>query len=153
MHRGQGTGQTAPHPDRAPAERVELHFGSLPSGAAYIQLKPGETIDKQAVVAVHERVAETPGLNLRMPTLWDFRGFDFETYDLGRCRREAPGCMARPERLGALRAFVVDSEVGYGIMRMLQEVVAGHGAEDMDNLYVTYAFDDALGWMDNRLRH
>ncbi|WP_425100265.1 hypothetical protein [Tropicibacter sp. S64] len=130
---------------------VGLDLGVLPSGRRYAVLRPVAEMDRRSVHGALRHLAEAPGLGARMPTLWDFRGFDFASCNLAVCRRNVMGLSAIPDRAGALRACLVDSELGYGVLRMVQEVVGGCGVDDIENFHITYAIDDALGWLDSRL--
>ncbi|WP_136439677.1 hypothetical protein [Pacificoceanicola onchidii] len=131
--------------------KLDVSHDRLPGGARFVRFRPVGFLSKDAVLETLRLLSERSELGAKMPTLWDFRGFDFNPYDLAVCRRQLLSLAHMPQRKGALRAFVVDSELGYGCIRMAQEVLSGHGIEDMGNLHVTYSCEDALQWIAEKL--
>lgn len=139
--RNRSTTQTPAH------GQLDVFFECLPDGGRFVRFCPRGVLSKEAVLSKLLFIDAEPGLGAQTPALWDFRGFDFNPYDLATCRRQLLSLANLPQRKGAFRAFVVDSELGYGTIRMMQEVLSGHGIEDMENLHVTYSFDEAKEWI------
>ncbi|MBW4985357.1 hypothetical protein KZZ07_22720 [Mameliella sp. CS4] len=102
----------------------------------------------------HEEVAEAmrclvedPRFGPGLPTLWDFRGHDFSFYTASEFRSHAFIIPRFPARSGVRRGYLVDSETGFGTLRMFQGTASGYNFEDQDNLMVSYNLEELVDWL------
>lgn len=74
-------------------------------------------------------------------TIWDMREFDFVSFDIQVAEVLTNTRKKFTSRRGAMIAYVVASEVGYGMMRMFQIMT-----ETEDTSAVFYDYDKAMEW-------
>ncbi|MFZ7091523.1 STAS/SEC14 domain-containing protein [Primorskyibacter sp. 2E233] len=127
---------------------IKMIRGRLPGGRRIVEFQPyGQPAISDVIAALH-RLQDDPGFESTMPALWDFREIDFADYSPSSCRNDAFFLNRFPNRKGIKRACVVGNELGYGHLRMFQEVVGGFGLDDMDKFFVCYSRDEAIAWLD-----
>lgn len=82
-----------------------------------------------------------------LPSLWDLRGHDFAPYDGAEFRGLAFMLGARLERDGPRHGYLVDSELGFGMMRMFQGVATGAGRHAVTPFCVDYDSAPIIDWL------
>lgn len=80
------------------------------------------------------------------PAIWDLRAFDFTDFDTQLAYNVKNVFSLFKSRGSATFAFVVSTELGYGMMRMLQVLL--HIEE---NSLVCYDYDEADEWIRQRI--
>ncbi|WGW05947.1 hypothetical protein [Tropicibacter oceani] len=133
----------------APAGTVGVNGFALPSGRMIVECTPIGRPDASQLVSVYEMLTTNAGYPPDIRALWDFRGFDFSPYDPAVCRKQVFSLERFPHRKGVKRGCLVDSELGYGHMRMFQELLGGFGIDDMNVIHVSYSRDELIGWLDS----
>lgn len=76
------------------------------------------------------------------PTIWDLRAFDFVEFDTRLAHNVKILFSLFKSRKNANIAFVVSTDLGYGMMRMLQ-----NSLNIKENSLVCYNYDDAEEWI------
>lgn len=125
-------------------EPVILPFGDAPR---MLYVRPPIICSRADFVALMQRIVSTPNLDPALPTLWDMRGHDYAECTAESCRSVAFALGEFTERRGVRRAFMVDSESGYGSARMFQQTASGYALEDHDNFLVSYDAEEIIGWL------
>ena len=79
--------------------------------------------------------------------LWDLSLFDFQTLDSKDIRNLIQkGSLLSKKRLGLKTAFLVTSDLGYGMMRMLQIMAEGELKFEI-GVFRSNEQDQALAWL------
>ena len=93
------------------------------------------------------RLDQNPHLPRALPTLWDMRRFDFGAIS-AEAMRSMVFVMARhPGRIGVKRGFLVNTDLGFGTMRMFQQTASGHRVEEHGRMLVSYHRAPLLQWL------
>lgn len=116
-------------------------------GAEVLWVRPEGMIGAEELREALQTIVANPDFGPRVPTLWDMRGQDFTECTSERCQSMAIVLPEVPQRRGTKCVFLVDSEHGYGSMRLFQETANGFAPEDHDRMHVSYDVDDALHWL------
>ncbi|MGP6088556.1 hypothetical protein [Antarctobacter jejuensis] len=126
---------------------VVLHVMRLDSGTRILVGCPEGYLTRTDLTEVMTRIVEEPILGASLPTLWDFRGHDFVQYSPSEFRSHAFLMQRFPERIGVKRAYLVDSSVGYGTLRMFQGTMSGFNLEQQEMLMVSYDAEELIAWL------
>ena len=119
----------------------------LEQGARLLVGCPEGYLTREELADVMRRIIDEPILGSALPTLWDFRGHDFSRYSPSEFRSHAFLMQRFPERTGVKRGYLVDSELGYGTLRMFQGTASGFNFEQQDMLMVSYCADELMSWL------
>ncbi|WP_141194954.1 hypothetical protein [Maliponia aquimaris] len=109
--------------------------------------RPEGYLGREDLIRAMEQLVDHPGIGAALPTLWDFRGYDFAAYGVSEFRLHAFIMPKFPARLGVRRGYLVDSDTGYGTLRMFQGAASGFNFENQDNLLVSYKLEELVAWL------
>ncbi|SFB04952.1 hypothetical protein SAMN05421688_2544 [Poseidonocella pacifica] len=82
-----------------------------------------------------------------LPMLIDVRGYDFSRVTTDHIRMMVQISARYPHRVSLRRGILVDSEVAYGMSRMLQSWSAAMRAADENAFRIEYEFETLLHWL------
>jgi hypothetical protein len=126
---------------------VEMEVWQFGPGRRILNARPEGYLSHNDLVEVIRVLVEDPRFGAQLPTLWDFRAHDFSSYSPSEFRSHAFILPRFPLRSGVKRGYLVDSETGFGTMRMFQGAASGFNFEDQDNLMVSYSLEDVVDWL------
>lgn len=109
--------------------------------------RPEGYIDREELTRAMQSLVDHPRIGPSLPTLWDFRGHDFECYGNSEFRLHAFIMPKFPQRIGVRRGYLVDSGTGFGTLRMFQGTASGFNFENQDNLMVSYNLEELVDWL------
>lgn len=129
--------------------RAGIVFERIPvvGRGVVLQARPLGYNRADEVTEIMQRMMAHDGFSARLPTLWDFRDHDFEAYRMSEFRAHAFILRSLPQRTGARRGHLVNSDIGYGMMRMFQQASSGYLLEASDRFRVSYSRDKLLHWL------
>lgn len=116
-------------------------------GCPILQARPTGYNSTADLSEIMQRLDRTRRFGGPLPTLWDFRDHDFDAYRMSEFRSHAFILRKLPLRAGMKRAYLVNSDTGYGVLRMFQEAVGGYRLEEQDRFKVSYDRDELLAWL------
>jgi hypothetical protein len=126
---------------------VELDVFRLGSGQRFLNARPQGYLRHEELVKLTSLLVEDPRFGAQLPTLWDFRGYDFSVYTASEFRTHAFILPRFPTRIGVKKAYLVDTDTGFGTMRMFQGAASGFNLEQQDNLMVSYSLEEIVDWL------
>ncbi|WP_323766893.1 hypothetical protein [Antarctobacter sp.] len=116
-------------------------------GRRMLRGRPNGYLAPEDLANAMKLIVEDPRIGPGLPTLWDFRGHDFSVYSSSEFRTHAFLIPKFPGRLGIRRGYLVDSDTGFGTLRMFQGAASGYNFEDQDNLMVSYSLEELIDWL------
>ncbi|MBV7394802.1 hypothetical protein [Mameliella sediminis] len=129
------------------AGSVDLMVWRLGNGRRLLRGRPHGYLTRDELAEAMHCVVEDPRFGADLPTLWDFRGHDFAAYGSSEFRTHAFIIPRFPGRKGIRRGYLVDSDMGFGTLRMFQGTASGYNFEDQENLAVSYSLEELVDWL------
>ncbi|WP_121629244.1 hypothetical protein [Tropicibacter alexandrii] len=126
---------------------AQFRITRLADGTSYVQATCHGSLTAAELVEAMAHMAQQPGFDISLPTLWDLRAHEFGQTSAQKTRSVVFALGRLPERQGAKRAFVVGSEDGFGTMRLFQQSMEGFGIDTSETFLVTYDQQEALDWL------
>lgn len=130
--------------DNGAAVLMLWRFGN---GQRLLRGRPSGYLAPEEVSTTMRQIVDDPRFGADLPTLWDFRGHDFSAYSSSEFRAHAFLIPRFPGRFGIKRGYLVDSDTGFGTLRMFQGAASGYNFEDQDNLMVSYSLVELVDWL------
>lgn len=127
--------------------QVTLVLWRFGDGKRLLRGRPSGYLGPEDLAKAMQHIVEDPRFGPGLPTLWDFRGHDFSVYASAEFRTHAFLIPRFPGRFGVRRGYLVDSETGFGTLRMFQGAASGYNFEDQDNLKVSYSLEELVDWL------
>jgi hypothetical protein len=107
-------------------------------------------VDRDGMTAALQALSQTEGFRSDIPALWDMRANDFSVARSEDVQAIALAVGAVTTRKGVRRAFLVSTDIGFGVFRMLQSTIAGFHIDAAENFLVTRDLDTAVDWLLSR---
>lgn len=126
---------------------VMLDLWRFSSGDRLLHARPSGYLDHEELTKMTQVLVEDPRFGATLPTLRDFRGYDFSAYAPSEFRTHAFILPRFPGRKGVKRGYLVDSDTGFGTLRMFQGTASGFNFEEQDNLMVSYSLEELIDWL------
>jgi len=126
---------------------VDLEAWRFHAGERILHARPMGYLLHEELVSMMSFLVDDPRFGATLPTLWNFRDFDFTAYSASEFRTHAFILPRFPDRAGTKRAYLVDSETAFGTLRMFQGTASGFSFEDQDNMMVSYNIEELVEWL------
>lgn len=137
----------------ARADKFDHRFGTLKMSIRklrhrpYIIVEPAEhCFPQQDLVKFQHFLIHSPCVRVDVGTIWDLRRHDFDYADFTKvCAIVAASKL--DARKHAERAFLVSSDVGFGMSRMFQQMADSRDIIQEHRISITKSARDAITWV------
>lgn len=119
----------------------------LGTGRDFLECTVHGAFGEEALASFLHRLRDDPQITSDMPILWDLREADRRFCAQQDCEELVQSVSHFSEGRGAKRACLVDSELGFGLARMFQEMLGCLAPASYEAMKVSYSRDDLLTWM------
>ncbi|MEQ5871689.1 hypothetical protein J4E08_17555 [Sagittula sp. NFXS13] len=109
-----------------------------------LYVRPPVSLSRDVLLPLLKQICATSDYPANVATLWDLRGCDFAQCTSDMVRTLAFDLQKLPDRRGARRGILVDSDAGFGTGRMFQQTVDGYRIEDQNNFIVSYSAEELI---------